>query len=114
MSNTIINGETYNIHDTTSLAQTIENVQAKVKVREAALKEKLSKLPKEGLKSATSMVVPAFLTTKLASASISTAWNLTKLAIGKKKAVFPLVRSIAKAGLFFFIKKKSAAASGTK
>ena len=111
MDNTITKRETYNIHDTASLAQSIETVQAKVKMSEAALKERLSRLPKEGLKSASSMVVPAFLTTKFTGATLSAAWNLTKLMIGKKKAVLPMLSSVAKAGLFLLIKKKRAAAS---
>ena len=110
MDSTISKQEICNITDPGSLAQTIENVQTRLKVREAELKIRLHRLPKEslreGLKVAATMVMPAFLTTKVAGASMSAAWNLTKFAVGKKKAVFPLIGAVVKAGFFSMLKKK--------
>ena len=106
MNHTTIRGESYNVTDADSLKQTIMNVETRVKAREAALKIRLKRLPKESLKSATTMAAPAYLTAKMAGASTSAAWNLLKLVLGRKKAIFPLIGSVAKAGIFSMLKKR--------
>jgi hypothetical protein len=98
--------DTLNITDANLLANTIEKVEARIKVREMELKSRFARLPQEGVKSAISMILPGFLTSKLAGASLSAVWSLARIVTGHKKAIFPLIGSAAKAGIFSFIKKR--------
>lgn len=101
-----MHNDTVNITDVHLLEETIEKVEARIRVREMELKSRFSRLPQEGLKSVVSMILPTFLTTKLTGASLSAVWSLARIVAGHKKAIFPLLGSAAKAGIFSFIKKR--------
>lgn len=101
-----MHNDTLNITDANLLAETIERVEARIRVRETELKSRFGRLPEEGLKSAVSMLVPGFISAKLTGISLSAAWSFIRIITGHKKAIFPLLGSAAKVGLFAFLKKK--------
>jgi len=101
-----MHNNTLNITDAKLLAQAIENVQANIRVQEMELKSRFSRFPEEGLKSAASMILPTFLTTKLTGATLSAVWSFVRIVTGHKKAIFPLIGSAAKAGILSFIKNR--------
>lgn len=101
-----MHNDTLNITDANLLADAIEKVEARIKVREIELENRFNRLPKEGLKSAVSMIVPGFISTKLTGITLSAAWSLIRIVTGNKKAIFPLIGTAAKAGIFSFLKKK--------
>jgi len=101
-----MDNRTLNITNAKLLAQAIVVVEDNIRVKEMELKNRFSRFPEEGLKSAASMILPTFLTSKLTGATLSAVWSLIRIVTGHKKAILPLIGSAAKAGILTFIKKR--------
>ena len=84
--------------------QAIQLIKARVKLREEDLKLRLQQLPKESLKSASSLLLPAFINSKITGSS----WSIIKDVLGllspfsknKSKLVVDIGKQVGVVGLW--------------